>query len=1286
MTSCRKDARANYCVLQVGLVVPVGRAKMSSPAGSPKGGGYVGLAGNRRQGGSSPMQKTPSRGSSQPGRRMLGGSHGASTPRPSPEELTPRNSNGQPVPPQAPAAPLAPGTRPAIVISGCTGKYKLINDTYEPLQMSHQTKPCWKARSSAPVYLFHTGKSRWVISKRINVGMLSIGHAIAHVNTCGLIPVFQVAQAGFVAFLCCHFLVGSDRVQEFFNDALSEHLRRAHQEEEGPALEQPPSLLQRDQGTGLKVAMTSAAVRRHQDQPEKGDKEDKDDKDDEKDKDDDKDKGEKEHEKDTKEDEEKADKKDDKDKDDKEDDKKDKEEDGKEEKKGEEGKDEEGKEKDKDGKEEEGEKKGDEGKEEEGKEKDKDGKEKEGEKKGEEGKEEEGKEKDKDDKEGKEEEGEEKDEKTEKDEKEDKGQSDDKEEKEEKKKDEDQPESFDTDLGVPVPNVPEMPSTMFSKLKAELASDGPVETSIRETDEAGDETMKDAKEWRETEKELQQATEDLGKASHKALDEEDSASFCKPVCCPGRSGSDRSAGRNAETTEGTVQSCSRHRKGDGQRCYAFVSDNGAPDPTQCPGQWMCCGEDGSWVKDENIKCVTAKASNDQFTMLRSQVEEDLAHYGLMDDKSLKQMWRKLDSNGNNVVSLAEIDALVIDMTKAGLWPDWLNNKDSIRRAYEKTIKCLGSDLGVLGAFKWMTCTPRMDGDDDDWVEKEEFHALLLNLFWFGHLHQIFDQLDTSHDGRLSLEEFTAGMAAKEFQSIDLDHGGMVLFTEFCAYVRRRVQPDHNPAFDADIVTKDKSSDTLRKKHGDKATHGQFVQKKTLAEFDKLEKEIKDILKANDQGKLSKMWKRLDFNGNNIVSLAEVDKLANEQFPLLNHKPALMRAFQATLRAGNGDEWVQKHEFKMLLGNLFYFNKLFWLFEQAQKRYSNGQYTHELESLVFGLQLGSCCGRSFSGACRCVASKCHSQRSRRSSRRLMSMVAALFSLMSSADTSLTENALKLCRISSITSEHDDKDIVNAAYFTFTTALRLLSIWAFRSFFSCIRLKRRAFPNAPAMLSALVSNVALASQSTSRALQIARRSLHRAPGLPYKIYQPHVQEPEHTIKIQGQPTGLARYIPKHFRHQQFIESTRSGEFCGPDWPYNNLGGTFWKERRYNVTYNPIPPDSSVMPGVHFFARLNVWAVEWWEQDRHRIRWFRAHYGFMRAKQSAEDFRKQLIQAGRVDNCRTDREIRIQQLARAESRKLFKKKFNRKDARRLGNSGTKQGNERKARREYQKRGLLP
>lgn len=297
---------------------------MASPAGSPKGvgGGYVGLAGKTNR--QSPAQPKPS-GSAGGGKKFFQHSQGSSTPRPSPEEHTPRHSNGQPAPPQAPAAaPSGPsGTRAAIVISGCTGKYKLINETYEPLQMTHKDRPCWRARSSAPVYLFHTGKSRWVISKRINDGA------------------------------------------------------------------------------------------------------------------------------------------------------------------------------------------------------------------------------------------------------------------------------------------------------------------------------------------------------------------------------------------------------------AFVPDNGSSDPTQCPGPWMCCSEDNNWVKDENIKCATAQASNDQFTLLRSQVEDELAQYGLMDDKSLRQMWRKLDSNGNNVVSLAEIDALVVDMTKAGLWPDWLNNKESIRRAYEKTIK--------------------LDSEDhDDWVEKEEFHSLLLNLFWFGHLHEFFD--------------------------------------------------------------------------------------------------------------------------------------------------------------------------------------------------------------------------------------------------------------------------------------------------------------------------------------------------------------------------------------------------------------------------------------------------------------------------------------------------------------------------------------------------------------------
>jgi len=210
----------------------------------------------------------------------------------------------------------------------------------------------------------------------------------------------------------------------------------------------------------------------------------------------------------------------------------------------------------------------------------------------------------------------------------------------------------------------------------------------------------------------------------------------------------------------------------------------------------------------------------------------------------------------------------------------------------------------------------------------------------------------------------------------------------------------------------------------------------------------------------------------------------------------------------------------------------------------------------------------------------------------------------------------------------------------------------------------------------------------ALHVSRRHGHKikAPGVPYKIYHPSIQEPENKLKLTARLEGPAKFIPKDFRHQQFIESIRTGEYLGEDWPYNFLGGTFWKARRYNAEYHPIPPDSSSYPGVHFFYRLNVWAVEWYENDKQRVRWFRAVFGFMRAKRSAEEFRRRLVESGRVDNRRTERQIRQQHLAGHAQRNLRKKKFMQKDARRKGNSGVKRGPEWKTRKDYKERGLLP
>jgi len=339
----------------------------------------------------------------------------------------------------------------------------------------------------------------------------------------------------------------------------------------------------------------------------------------------------------------------------------------------------------------------------------------------------------------------------------------------------------------------------------------------------------------------------------------------------------------------------------------------------CQEPWVCCGEDGEWRSDSNVSCSPTAPANDKFVQLRMSLDSEMRKYGLIDATSLKQLWQRLDYNGNNIVSLAEIDKMVVELVAGGVWPSWLNEKPALMRAYKKTIL--------------------MNGNGDDWVQKGEFHALLLNIFWFCKIWKVFDMIDTGDDRRIDVHEFIKGLstlglqmsdqeAMMEFQKIDQNSGGQVLFVEFCAFIRTRVNPDSNPSFDADVVSGEKCGQTMRKQHGNTATKDHFIRKKCFSDFDDLEEKVRTIIA--DHAQLVSLWNRLDFNGNNIVSLAEIDKLAVEKFPLLNHKPALMRAYKASINTVKPDDWVEKKEFKTLLGNLFYFNKLFWLFEHEDK--------------------------------------------------------------------------------------------------------------------------------------------------------------------------------------------------------------------------------------------------------------------------------------------------------------------------------------------------------------------
>jgi hypothetical protein len=51
---------------------------------------------------------------------------------------------------------------------------------------------------------------------------------------------------------------------------------------------------------------------------------------------------------------------------------------------------------------------------------------------------------------------------------------------------------------------------------------------------------------------------------------------------------------------------------------------------------------------------------------------------------------------------------------------------------------------------------------------------------------------------------------------------------------------------------------------------QSKPKINVAKFDELEKQLKQTL--TDKAAVDSLWKSLDFNGNGIVSLAEIDKL------------------------------------------------------------------------------------------------------------------------------------------------------------------------------------------------------------------------------------------------------------------------------------------------------------------------------------------------------------------------------------------------------------------------------
>ena len=138
-----------------------------------------------------------------------------------------------------------------------------------------------------------------------------------------------------------------------------------------------------------------------------------------------------------------------------------------------------------------------------------------------------------------------------------------------------------------------------------------------------------------------------------------------------------------------------------------------------------------------------------------------------------QMFDDIDLNGNGYLSLAEVDKGIRDVLQCD---ELFNAKPAIMRAFQaaKGAAKTGSKLGA------------------DFVERAEFRLLLVYLKRYFELFLMFEVLDTGHDRRVGLEEFSKAVNQLErrwgmviadsttaFTEIDRDGGGQILFDEFC---------------------------------------------------------------------------------------------------------------------------------------------------------------------------------------------------------------------------------------------------------------------------------------------------------------------------------------------------------------------------------------------------------------------------------------------------------------------------------------------------------------------------
>ena len=134
----------------------------------------------------------------------------------------------------------------------------------------------------------------------------------------------------------------------------------------------------------------------------------------------------------------------------------------------------------------------------------------------------------------------------------------------------------------------------------------------------------------------------------------------------------------------------------------------------------------------------------------------------------KPLFDGADPNGNGILSLAELDKLIVENPEFQKY----NHKPVVMRAYKQC------DTGAHEGL----------------ITRKEFARFLAYLDPCLEAWEMFDKTDLDDDRRIDQAEFIAGMAkkgcgeeeaTKVFNEIDKNGGGKILFNEYYDYVCRK---------------------------------------------------------------------------------------------------------------------------------------------------------------------------------------------------------------------------------------------------------------------------------------------------------------------------------------------------------------------------------------------------------------------------------------------------------------------------------------------------------------------